>query len=435
MKKVLSVLLASATALSVCGGLAACGEDTSNTLRVWAPAAAKSCYQKLADEWKAENPQYKDWTVKVDPYEESDVQDKLPAKLSTGPNVYFFPSDHLYGMAKKGALQPLTGTEYEADVKANNDAGSVAGATLSDGKLYAFPATSDNGIMLYYRKDYFKGVDMTSLDAIQAKVRNDNNNPSIMLSVGSGFYATSFFLGAGINFNYTSDDLTGYETDLDSPLGAAVSRAYYDYFNPALTVNGNGESASVIVDGNTDTELASGLKSGAFVAGFAGTWVYKEVEKQISQILDEDEEVEDILGITTLPKFKYTLNGTEHTEYMGSFAGSKYCGVNGMVESKEKITASLSLANYFTSYKGQMARFNATVSGPSNKQAANENNVKTHPAIKAFQAQKALKSVAQKDQPTTFWSITVVTNIMNGTIDSAEKAVTAFKEWAADLSE
>ena len=67
MKKMLSVLLASAMALSAVGGLAACGgeKEAPNTLTVWAPDNAVETYKALAAEFTStyEDGKYKDYKI------------------------------------------------------------------------------------------------------------------------------------------------------------------------------------------------------------------------------------------------------------------------------------------------------------------------------------------------------------------------------------
>ncbi|MDE6293969.1 MAG: extracellular solute-binding protein, partial [Clostridiales bacterium] len=108
-------------------------------------------------------------------------------------------------------------------------------------------------------------------------------------------------------------------------------------------------------------------------------------------IVDEAKVEADMAHIqaTVLPSFKATLNGKTDNYYMGSFYGAKYCGVNRS-KSAEKIKASLSLANWFTSEEGQEVRFDADGSGPSNNEVLKLQRVKESKGLNAYKAQLAL---------------------------------------------
>ncbi|MDE7464623.1 MAG: extracellular solute-binding protein [Clostridiales bacterium] len=416
MKKVLSVLLETATAVSVCCGLAACGEDTSKTILVWAPSAAVNCYKQLANEWKAANPEYKDWTVKFEAQEEDVVQDKLGQKPSTKAHIFFFPSDHINAMLKKNALQPLT-DDYRAIVEERDEA-SVVNDAIRENKLYAFPATYDNGYMLYYDKTFYTNeTDVQSLDTLQSKAKAQNKN--ILFNWGSGYYASSMFWAAGCEFGYTDDSLTTYQTNVDGEAGQAAALACYNYFNPS--VNGSGTSQTII-DGDVNTDIGTGFADRSMVAAIGGSWAYADIKTKMELAGRDMSEI----GITTLPTFK--LNGSD--THMYSFIGYKYCGVNGQ-KTDAQIVASLSLASYFTGEEGQEARFDATNAGPSNKKVAALPKVQSNDILRAFTAQTQW-GVAQKDHPSAFWSPNIISDISNGTITQAG-LVEAVETWAKEL--
>lgn len=425
MKKVLSVLLATATAVSVCGGLAACGGDDGKTITVWAPTAAVASYKKYINEgFKTAYPAYKDYKIKVVAMEEDVVQDKLGngASVSSGANVFFFPSDHLNAVKKKGALQALT-DEYVDIVMDRDEQKVIDGATRNE-KIYAFPATYDNGYILYYDKTFYTDPsEVLLLDDMQAKARSEGK--TILFNVGSGYYASSMFWAAGVEFGYTDEEgLKGYTVSkLTGDEGKAVGLACYKYFNPSTSANGDGEEATVIIDGNVNTDIGAGFADGSMVAGIGGSWAWSNIKEQMAL---NDRDAEEEIGITILPKFKYTLGGQEIQKNMYSFIGYKYCGVNAS-KPKDQIKVSLALAEYLTKEEGQYVRYKATNSCPSNKNLTASEEIQNDPIFQAFHRQEEF-GVPHNAHPSAFWSPTFITDIMNGTTTQG-KVVAALKTW------
>ncbi len=428
MKKLLATLLAAATAVSVCGGLAACGgDDGSKTLTVWAPSAAVNTYKSLASDWKAANADYKDWTVKVEAVEEDVVQDRIAKSPSTKADVFFFPSDHINSLMKKNILQKVPADSvYRANVE-ERDVPDVIDGAMKNGELMAFPATYDNGYFLYYDKNFYNKDEVETLDVLQAKARKSSK--TILYDIGSGYYSASFFWSAGCSFGYTTDSMEVYETDVDNANGKAAALACFNYFNPGTDANGNGSEATVIIGGDVNTAMGDGFGNGSMVAGIGGTWAYANIREKMA-LAGKDP---DSIGVAVLPKFKITLNGTEEWRTMTSFIGYKFCGVNAQRDSNH-IKAGLSLADYFTSEAGQLKRFKDTNAGPSNKALNETAEVKDNPILKVFHKQAELAGEYQdpKGHPSSYWANTFIKDIMSGTITKGN-LTESLEKWAADL--
>lgn len=399
MKKLLATLLASAMALTTVGGLVSCGEDAKPVLKVWAPSESHAAYEKLAKEYQKENSALAKYEIKFEPVEEGVVQTSMGKDPSTGAAVFFFPSDHLYKLKKAKVLQPLT-SEYVDIVKGRDEQFTYEFATIEN-QLLAFPATNDNGYFLYY-DSRVEGIEeaIGSLDSLQALAKGLGKH--IAFNYGDVFNAASFYIGTGCEFGYGDYTMQTYHTTLNSEEGKTATKAYLKYFDPELN-NGYAAADKVITNGI----LADGLAGGSYIAGVDGTWKWSTIRDKM-----EAKEAGSSKYIKTAVLPSFTVPGDDTTYYMGSFYGAKYCGVNAL-KSKEMIRASLALAEYLTSKEGQIARYYATFSGPSNIEAAADPDISVDPRIVTYKAQVARKGRLHRDQSGDFWSPSGFGNLMN----------------------
>ncbi len=382
MKKMLSVLLASATALSVCCGLAACGGDSKKTLTVWAPDTAHECYKALTEEFLAQPYQdgtYNDYfKVKFVAKPEGNIQTELGTDAAAGADLFFFEAGQVQNMITKNLLQPLP--TYTAAIQ-ERDSKDAVDTVLKDGVCYAFPATLDNGWFMRYDSDYYTADEVLTLDSMLAKAKKDGKK--IMFAYNDGWYISSFFQGAGctMDFVYNEDGTREYVTDIyTSENGKNAARAIQHYLNP---VTNGVEDKAVIIKPSSDmnSEIPAGMKENTIVAGFIGTWVAKDMPTKAVP--------------TKCPTF--TCGGEQ--VQMGSFYGSKYCGVNPRRNNKDVAAA---LADFLTNEKAQQKRFEMTEAGPSNKKVAESDAVKNNKALAALAAQREAGGYAQLSQG-SFW--------------------------------
>lgn len=424
MKKLLSVLLASAMAVSAVGGLAACGKN-GPSLTVWAPQESHEAYEALVKEFKEVYPDYAGYDIKFEAKGEGDVQSAMGTDPANGADVFFFPSDHFANMLKKGYLQPLTSNYVDSVHK--RDKKEVYEFVETDGKTYAFPTTDDNGYFLYYNSKYLTEEDVKTLDAIQAKAKTLEKH--VMFDYANSYYAPAFYFAVkdaqgGCSFGYTDLTMVKYKADIDNKYGQAVTKALVDYFS--IAKNGPAGDDQVISTGN----LVKGIADGTFIAGVSGTWDYSNIKKEMEKA-GAKEKFSDI-KMTILPKMRATIEGgTEEWYQMGAFVGGKYCGVN-KAKSEESIPAAMALADWLTNEKGQEARFNATTSGPSNVNVSKKTEVQNSPALKAYLAQKEANGVIQAAQSDEFWGDSGIKNLVN---KIATQEITAVSEALAGLTE
>ena len=188
---VLSLLLALLLpTLSSCG--APMGKET---ITVWAAENVLTFTRERCQVFLEENPDVAEqFQINVVAMSEGDTASQMQTDVDAGADVYAFAQDQLGRLIRAGALSPLGGTFLDA-VKAENDPGSVAAASMGD-RVYAYPLTADNGYMLYY--DTSVVTDPTSLRAILADCAAAGKK--MYMDIRNGWYLVSFFFGAGCHY-------------------------------------------------------------------------------------------------------------------------------------------------------------------------------------------------------------------------------------------
>lgn len=382
MKKMLSILLASAMALSAVGGLAACGgeKEDPNTLTVWAPDNAVETYKALAAEFTStyEDGKYKDYKIQFVSKGEGEVKDALVTNPSKGADVFFFEAGQIRDMIAQNLLQPLTGdyASYGATV-ASRDIESYSDAIKSNNAYYGFPTTTDNGWFMWYDSEFFTEDDITSLDTIVEKSKQ--NNRQIAFPYNDGWYISSFFFSTGCTMDYVGDE---YKADIAGANGEIAGKALVKYFGKDNNVMDNGKICIFAPTTDTlNTAAANGIKNKTVSCGFIGTWVSKDMPANAK----------------AAPCPSFTVDGKYY--HMRSFSGGKYCGVNPRRNNK---AVAVALADFFTGQKGQEARYDNTGVAPSNKVVAESEKVKKDAVLTALIEQNK-DAYAQLAQPQTMW--------------------------------
>ena len=285
---------------------------------------------------------------------EADAGSKVVADVATAPDIYCFAQDQLARLVQAAALAAPGKAAADA-IKANNDAGSVAAATVA-GTIYAYPMTSDNGYYLYYDKSIISEEDADSLEAIIAAC--EANGKKFRFALENAWYTASFFFATGCHSNWTMDE-AGEFVSID------------DTFNSAegiIAMKGMQKLAkSSCYDSNADIFTDAGaIVTGIWNAGTAA------------------EHFGENLGATDLPSF--TVDGTSY--HLGSYSGNKLMGVKPQTDAKKAAVLSL-LAQYLTGEECQKQRFESFEWGPSNKNAQ---------ASEAVQANESLAALAMQNE-------------------------------------
>lgn len=382
-KKLLALLLATAmvATLAACGGDAdkdggnanaggdkEAAEDVvanliANTegtveLSVWAAEEDQAMVQGWCDAFAKQYPDVT-FSFSVGVSSESTTKDTVLTDVEAAADVFSFAGDQLSALVNAGALQEVT-INKDAVVEAlgGANAGSVLAATM-DGKLYAYPATADNGYFMFYNKEYFTEDDVKSLDKM-LQIAADNGK-YVTFEIANGWYNLSFFVGAGFELSRNADGSTNMNWNGTSASGIAGT----DVAQAMLDIAANPGYKYL-----NDAAFATGIKDGTVIAGVNGTWNATAAAEAWGENY----------AATCLPT--YTCNGQQ--VQMASVAGYKMFGVNPYCEN---VGWAMLLAEYFTAYDQQVERFELREAGPANVAAASSDAVQANPAIAALALQ------------------------------------------------
>lgn len=362
MKKFLSMLLAVAMLLTVCAFSVAETTGFDGEIKVWVADAAVEFTKAQIDAFKAANAEYANMTVTVEPMGEGDAATAMITDVESGADIYGFAQDQLSRLVAAGALEEVAPDNVPL-VTAENDAGSVAAATLGD-VMYAYPLTSDNGYFLYYDKSVV--TDPNTLETIIADC--EKAGKGFYMEINSGWYQTAFFFGAGCTLTYDVNNegsLVACHCDYASENGVKALKAMISVAkSPAFS---NASSAS------------NATNIGAIVDG---AWDAKTVQEKLG----------DNYAATKLP----TVAGYQ----MGGF---KLLGVKPQTDDA-KLAACDALAYYLASGDVQAARYDALQWGPSNLEAQKLDAIQTNAALSALAAQLS-HCVGQGQYPNDYWSL------------------------------
>lgn len=342
---------------------------TAVEIKVWAAQEDQDFVRGVADKFIAANTEF-DITINLGVVGENDAYNTFSDDPEAAADVFSFAHDQLKAFVDAGGLYEVS--RNKDDVVKRNVEGSIEAASM-DGKLYAYPATADNGYFLYYDKSVLSEEDVKTLDKI-LEVSNAAGKRVLMHLDGNAWYVASFFFGAGNTLSLSADGKQVCEWNNAS--GLAAAQAMQEFCKNPAYLNGD------------DGVLKGGI-GGTISCGVSGTWNAAD----ISEILGDN------YGACKLPTF--TMNGKQ--TQMGSFAGYKLIGVNSMITDPDKLVVAMDFADFLTNEENQIARFKARMLGPSNIVAASDPAVKADIALSAL-ADQSLYATAQKDiNNDTFW--------------------------------
>ena len=425
MRKILALILALLMCVSV---FAACGnntpeeteskkpDDTTSTngnggstaadelagtydITMWVSekeGVADQIKAQIAD-FMAENPGIV-INASVEGVTEADAGSKVVADVATAPDIYCFAQDQLARLVTASALAKPGKAATEA-IKANNDAGSVAAASVA-GTVYAYPMTSDNGYYMYYNKSII--TDPENLEKIIADC--EANNVKVRFALENAWYTASFFFATGCTSTWTMNEageFIGINDDFNSAKGIAAMKGMKML------------AQSPAYDSNADIFTDAGVV-------VTGIWNAQAAAEHFG----------DNLAATDLPSF--TVDGTAY--HLGSYSGNKLMGVKPQTDAKRGAVLS-KLAQYLTSEKCQTARFESFEWGPSNKNAQASEKVQANISLAALAKQNAF-ATPQGQIGGAWWDIAKVLGAdaksvtddasMQASLDNYTKAI---KSW------
>lgn len=327
-------------------------------LAVWAAEEDQDMVKTWCDLFAAQYPDVT-FNFSIGVESESTAKDTILTDVEAAADVFSFAGDQLTDLVNAGALQEVS---IDMDKIINDAGGMEAGAVqaaVKDGKLYAYPATADNGYFMFYNKEYFTEDDVKSMDTMLAKAADAGK--LVSMQYDSGWYNLSFFLGAGFNLAANADGSTTCDWNGTSDKGYKG----VDVVQAMLDIAANPGFKSL-----QDAEFATGVADGSVIAGVNGTWNAELAAATWG----------DNYAATHLPTF--TCAGDQ--VQMSSVAGYKMFGVNPY---SKNVGWAMLLAEYFTDYDQQLERFELRGAGPANAEAAKSEIVMANPAIAALASQ------------------------------------------------
>ena len=382
MKKVLSLVLALIMCLSLVSFASA--EGYSGEIKIWVAEAAVEFTKAQVEVFKAQNPEYANMTVLVQPVGEGDAAGNMITDVEAGADIFGFAQDQLARLVAAGALEEVEPGNAEI-IKAENDPGSVGAVTLG-GTMYAYPLTSDNGYFLYYDKSVI--TDPTSLEKILEDC--EAAGKKFYMEINNGWYQVAFFFGAGCELTFDSDDsgaLVAMNASYASENGVKALKAMIEMAKSPAYVNGssvsNASNLAAIVDGVWDSNPAK-------------------------------EAFGDNYAATKLP----TVAGFQ----LGGFGGFKLLGVKPQMD-EDKLAACDALAAFLSSGDVQLARYMELGWGPSNLAAQQSEEVQADVALSALAAQLAF-CAPQGQYPGNYWSLATALgdDVLAKKLDDADDA-------------
>ena len=390
MKKYLALVLALILCVSVFAGCNKPAEKNATDVKIWVAEEIVELTKSQVAKFNELNPDMQ-INATVEAVGEGDAATAMTTDVEAGADIFCFAQDQTARLIQAGALNPL-GVKAAETVKAEHDKASVTAVTSGD-LLYGYPMTSDNGYFMYYDKSVISEDDIGSLEKLIAACEAAGKNFSFELE--NSWYIVSFFFATGCD--------STWETDAE---GNFIK--VNDTFNSdkgLLACEGMAKlvTSKCFVNSSATADFEAATPSAVVVSG---TWNYENAKSILG----------DNLGIAELPSFE--VNGQSY--HLASFNGCKLMGVKPQTDAK-RAAALNQLAQYLTSEKCQLERFNANGWGPSNIAAQGADEVKAATHLTALMAQNAY-SRPQGQIHGSWWDIAkvIATSIKEGmAIDEA----------------
>lgn len=179
MKKVLSMLLISAMAMSVtaCGGSGSTADTSSDaasaegavSITIWSPTdkeAVEAWWTEKLAEWNEAHPEIQVSREAIDRSDSYAYENKITTAVTSSdlPDIFYVDGPTVSYYAANGIIVPMDDYFTQEDLSDFVDS-TVAQCTY-DGKLYAISAT-ESSVALYYNKDYLTecGVDVADIES------------------------------------------------------------------------------------------------------------------------------------------------------------------------------------------------------------------------------------------------------------------------------
>lgn len=397
--------------------IAAEAEKTDNKveLKLWCASGDATLEKKLVEDFKTKYSDSRyELKVKVSPGTGEDTAaDQILQDPTKGADVFSIADNKLRELVEQKAVAEV-GTAFAGNVANDNTDASVEACKI-DGKLYAFPKTSDNGFFLYYDKRVYKDPkDVETFDSLVDIAAQNNKNA--LMAIDNAWYNSGFFFTAGCTISLENNV---QKTDFNSDKGVSAVKAMCHLAEKTNKgFKGSGDDSVVI----------QGFQSGTIAAAVTGTWNGAAIREAIGA---------ENVGAAKLPTV--LMDGEQ--KQLHSFGGYKIMAVRS--STNYPLTSQV-LAYYLTSQTSQESRYSCDKDGkdigrgllPTNKKALESDKIKDDAAIAAVDAQREF-SHPQSCVGGKYWTpvgaIGSDINAANGKLSDAditamlEKAVTSMK--------
>ncbi|MDD6488361.1 MAG: extracellular solute-binding protein [Clostridia bacterium] len=344
-------------------------EKTDNVvkLKVWCASNDGNLEKHLAQKFveKYSDSRYELKVTVLPGIGEDNAGDQILQDPTKGADVFSLADNNLRELVEQKAVAEV-GTAFAGNVANDNTDASIEACKI-DGKLYAFPKTSDNGFFLYYDKRVYKDEkDIATFDSLVDIAAQQNKN--VLMAIDNAWYNTGFFFTAGCEIKL-ENGVQSADFDSDKGLSAVKAMCHLaEKTNKGF--KGTGDDSVVI----------QGFKSGTIAAAVTGTWNGAAIRDAIG---------EENVGAAKLPTV--LMDGEQ--KQLESFGGYKIMAVRS--STSYPLTAQV-LAYYLTSEDSQTIRNLGSEDGkvvgrgllPTNKKSLESDEIKNNPAILAVDAQR-----------------------------------------------
>lgn len=392
------------------------GEKTAYTLTIWGSQEDKEMLEEMCAEYAKLNPQ-NEYKFLFGVQGEGDSADKVLNDVTSGPDIYSFPSDQLYRLYASGALARIGG-DIEKNVKEINSTGSIDSASVTvngESGLYAYPATADNCCFVYYDKSVFKNEsELNSLDNMLEIAEKAGKKIHFKLNDDGWYLSTFFFAMPSLKYEVVyNENMAQQSVDInfDSTDGLNVMKSLRKYIdNSSLVVQSDDSkmTAALTADVNGKREAA------AVISGSWNSVIFKE-------LLGDD------FGVCKLPTVD--IGGVQ--SQLSGFMGYKLIGVNGYSKNKGEAHK---LAQFLTNEENQLKRYRNRGFSPTNINASQSSEVKSDKVILAIAEQSEFNRT-QKGVPTNYWTpmASLITPLVNAKANGETVSDSQLQEYLTTL--
>ena len=358
---------------SLCGCSA---QSKKQEITVWTTEETREVTQKKLNEWLEGQEEWSGkYTVTVSAMDTGEVVTQFLTDVEAGADVFNFAQDQLSRLIAVDALSAPGGVFLDSIVS-GNDEESVLAATYN-GRIYAYPETSDNGYFMYYDTSVISDTSTLSgiLDQCLAAGKK------FYFPLDNGWYNVSFFFGAGADCEYVcgqDGSFTDAYCDFDSEAGLKAFKAMNALReHPAYTLSSGTDAAMFNPDGGTAGAIVSVPAEAATAKAYLG----------------------DNYGASPLPSFE----ADGETFRMSGFKGYKLIGVKPHTDGDTAVFCH-KVAEYLSGEEMQLARYDAAGWGPSNLKAKQNEKISSDKALAAL-SEQFVYCRNQGQYPNMFWDI------------------------------